>query len=348
MREPDFWWRPPGLPARLLAPFGGVYGAIAAWRMRRAGETAGVPVVCVGNLTVGGAGKTPTALAIADLLLRAGAAPFFLTRGYGGRLGGPVRVEAAHSAADVGDEPLLLARVAPTIVARDRVKGAAAAVADGARIVIMDDGLQNPSLAKDVRIVVLDGRRGVGNGAVIPAGPLRAPLGTQLERADAVLVLGDPRDSAKAVINAAVARNVPVLQARLEPDASSLAVLRPQRMMAYAGIASPDKFFATLAAAGIEVAITRGFADHHPYTEADAAALIARATAERLALVTTEKDHVRLRGGPARLRLAELSAVLPVRVVFQDDAAIRRLLARVTDLILRAAPGAAASAPPRG
>jgi tetraacyldisaccharide 4'-kinase len=212
----------------------------------------------------------------------------------------------------------------------------------------MDDGLQNPSLAKDVRIVVLDGRRGVGNGAVIPAGPLRAPLGTQLERADAVLVLGDPCDSAKAVINAAVARNVPVLQVRLEPDASSLAALRPQRMMAYAGIASPDKFFATLAAAGIEVAITRGFADHHPYTEADAAALIARATAERLALVTTEKDHVRLRGGPARLRLAELSAVLPVRVVFQDDAAIRRLLARVTDLILRAAPGAAASAPPRG
>lgn len=337
-----------GVSARLLAPLAGLYGAVAARRMRRVGRKAGVPVICVGNLTVGGAGKTPAALAIAHRLRAAGENPFFLTRGYGGRLRGPVRVTSAHSAADVGDEPVLLARVAPTIVARDRVAGAEMAVAQGARIVVMDDGLQNPSLEKDLRIVVVDGRRGIGNGAVIPAGPMRAPLAAQLDRADALLVVEDPAESATAVMTAAAARRLPVLLARLEPDPSAVAALRPQRVLAFAGIASPDKFFATLAAAGIQAAATRSFADHHAYTEAEAEALIARAASDRLTLVTTEKDHVRLQGGPVRDRLAAISAVLPVRLTWRDDAAMRWLLGRVTDKPLRPDPGEAASVRPPG
>src|SRR5690348_2940661 len=166
MREPAFWWRKPGLAASLLAPLGALYGAVAARRMRRLGQRARAPVVCIGNLTVGGAGKTPTAIAAAQALREAGAKPAFLTRGYGGRLAGPVAVAPTHDAADVGDEPLLLARVAPTVVARDRVAGAIAAVEAGADVIVMDDGFQNPALAKDLSLLVVDGRRGIGNGKV--------------------------------------------------------------------------------------------------------------------------------------------------------------------------------------
>src|SRR5215471_2279010 len=189
MREPAFWWREPGLLAALLAPLGALYGAVAALRLQLPGRRARVPVVCVGNLTLGGSGKTPTAIAIARMLQAAGDRPVFLTRGYGGRLAGPVLVTPSHTAAEVGDEPLLLARVAPTIVARDRVTGAAAAEAAGAGIIVMDDGFQNPSLEKDLSVLVVDGRRGIGNDHVFPAGPLRAPLAAQLAGADAVLVI---------------------------------------------------------------------------------------------------------------------------------------------------------------
>lgn len=348
MRDPDFWWRPMGYSAQLLASAGSLYGAVAAWRMRRSGAKAGVPVVCVGNLTLGGAGKTPAALALVRMLLEGGNHPFFLTRGYGGRMRGPVRVRPEHAAADVGDEPLLLARLAPTIVARNRVAGAAAAVAGGAGIVVMDDGLQNPTLVKDLRIAVVDGPRGIGNGAVFPAGPLRAPLDTQLEHADAILVVGEVSHSATAVMQAAAARNLPVILARLDPDPKAVAALRSKRVLAFAGIASPEKFFATLAGSDIEVAVRRSFPDHHAFTEQEAEGLMARATAERLMLVTTEKDRVRLDGGPARRRLADLSAVLPVRLAFQDEAAIRRLLGRVTDKGFTPSPGAGVSIPPPG
>src|SRR5690348_11683549 len=190
MREPAFWWDPDG-GRWWLQPFAGAYGIAAAMRMRSAGRRAGVPVVCLGNLTVGGAGKTPAAIAVARLLLTARERPFFLTRGYGGRLRGPVRVDpAAHGATDVGGEPLRLARLAPAIVARERVAGAVAARRDGATVIVMDDGFQNPSLVKDLSILVVDGRRGIGNGRMIPAGPLRAPLDTQMTRAQALVVIG--------------------------------------------------------------------------------------------------------------------------------------------------------------
>jgi tetraacyldisaccharide 4'-kinase len=191
MREPAFWWEAPGLTSGLLSPLATVYGAITELRMAGAAHDAGVPVLCVGNPTLGGAGKTPTAIAISKILAAAERRPFLLSRGYGGRLAGPISVDAIrHRAADVGDEPLLLARAAPTIVARDRAAGATVARAAGAGVVVMDDGFQSPGLRKDRSILVVDGRRGIGNGKVFPAGPLRAPLQAQLSRAQALLVIG--------------------------------------------------------------------------------------------------------------------------------------------------------------
>ena len=220
MREPAFWWREAGLAAGLLAPLAAVYGAVASARLRQSGARAAVPVICIGNLTVGGAGKTPLTLTLARLLQAAGDAPFLLSRGYGGRLAGPLQVDPVrHRAADVGDEPLLLARVAPAFVARDRVKGAQAAVAAGAGVIVMDDGFQNPSLQKSFSVLVVDARRGIGNGRVVPAGPLRAPLAAQLARADALVVVGTSNAGA-SVAAAAHGRGVQVFQAGLVPDAA--------------------------------------------------------------------------------------------------------------------------------
>ena len=248
MREPAFWWRKGG--GSLLAPLAAIYGAVAWARIQAQGQPAGVPVICLGNLTAGGAGKTPAALAVAHLLLAARERPFFLSRGYGGKLAGPVRVDPSfHHAADVGDEPLMLARLAPTIVARDRVAGARVARSAGASVIVMDDGFQNPSLTKDLAILLVDGRRGIGNGRIIPAGPLRAPLDIQIARAQALVVVGPP-DGAAKVLATARRYGVTVFHARLEPDRNSLAALGKRKVLAFAGIGNPDKFFATLTEAG--------------------------------------------------------------------------------------------------
>jgi tetraacyldisaccharide 4'-kinase len=328
MREPGFWQQPPGAAAALLTPLAALYGGIAAWRLRQAGQRAGVPVLCIGNLTHGGAGKTPTALAVGTLLKDAGAKPFFLSRGYGGRLSGPVQVDpASHSAADVGDEPLLLASVAPTVMAQDRVAGAAMARSAGATVIVMDDGFQNPSLVKDLSIFVIDGDRGIGNGCVFPAGPLRAPLGAQLDRAHAVLVIGDG-NVASAVIASARQRSIPIFTARLVPDPADAAALKGKSVLAFAGIGDPDKFFATLDAAGADVQSRRAFADHHPYTKTDAAALLAQATAGSLVPVTTEKDMVRLGGRPETAQLAAATRTLAVTLVVDDAAGFAALVRR--------------------
>jgi tetraacyldisaccharide 4'-kinase len=321
MREPAFWWQP-GTGA-LLEPIAALYGAAAAARMRLRGHRAGVPVICLGNLTVGGAGKTPAALAVAQLLHAAHARPFFLTRGYGGRLAGPVRVNPAlHHSADVGDEPLLLARLAPTVVARDRAAGAQFAQYAGAGIIVMDDGLQNPSLAKDLSIIVVDGRRGIGNGKVIPAGPLRAPLSAQLAHAQALLIVG-PADAAADLQKRAERGGLKIFHARLEPDRGTLAAIGKRRVLAFAGIGNPDKFFATLADAGVNVAERIGFDDHHRFTAAEAQDLLARARAANLMLVTTEKDLMRLSGDPQLAKLAEHASALPVRLVVEEQQAFR-------------------------
>jgi len=319
MREPRFW-REDGALARLLAPMAAVYGAISGARMARAGTPARVPVICVGNLTLGGAGKTPTTIAVAKLLLSEGARPIFLSRGYGGALAGPVRVTPQHRAADVGDEPLLLARTAPTIVARDRVQGAELAAAEGASVIVMDDGFQNPSLAKDCSLIVLDGERAIGNGRVFPAGPLRAPLDVQLARASALLVVGEMSAQVQDVIVGAERPRLPVLQGRLAPDPAVLAALTGQNVLAFAGIAHPEKFFATLAAAGIATPVKRAFADHHPFTQSDARELLQLAKRENLLLLTTEKDLARMQGDAACAELAAATTSLPVRLEAEAEA----------------------------
>ncbi len=326
MREPAFWWREPGAAARALAPLAALYGCYTAHRLKQAGRQAAVPVICIGDPTVGGAGKTPTAIAVARLLAQAGERPMFLTRGYGGREAGPVRVDpAVHHAIDVGDESLLLARSAPTIVARAREAGAAAAVSAGASVIVMDDGFQNPVLTKDFAVLVVDSGRGVGNGMVTPAGPLRAPLAAQLDRAHALLVIG-PSAGAVDAAAAARARGIPVFRARLEPDAEFVAALGGSRVLAFAGIGSPEKFFATLAAAGIAVAATRRFADHHRYTRAEADRLREHAKREGLVLVTTEKDMVRMQGDSETAALAAHARALPVSLALDDEPRFRSLL----------------------
>jgi len=325
MREPGFWWRHAGLAAGLLAPAAACYGAIAARRMRKAGVRAGVPVLCVGNFTLGGAGKTPTAIMLAKMLQDAGERVFCLSRGYGGSLPGPKRVNAqADAAAQVGDEALLLARAAPTVVARDRVAGAQAARAAGASVVVMDDGLQNASLVKDLTIAVIDARRGIGNGRVFPAGPLRAPLAAQLARTDALLVVGDGDGAADAII---ATPGLPVFHGRLQPDAAAVASLHGRNVLAFAGIGDPDKFFATAAAAGIAIAARRAFPDHHRFSAEEAAQLIMQAEHGGLALLSTEKDRARMAGEPALAALAQKAHVLPVTMVVAEAEALRKLVA---------------------
>jgi tetraacyldisaccharide 4'-kinase len=320
MRDPAFWWREPGLASALLTPLAHSYGAIAARRMGAPGTRVQAPVICVGNFTLGGAGKTPVAIAIARMLAQAGQTPFCLSRGYGGRLGGPVQTNLkTHTAADVGDEALLLAHAAPTIVSRDRVAGARAAIAAGASTVVMDDGLQNSSIAKDLSIAVMDGSRGIGNGKVFPAGPLRAPLAAQLKRTDAVLIVG----TAAATV---ATHGRLVLHARIEPDPAAVAAMKPRKVLAFAGIGDPERFFGTARRAGIDVVACEAFGDHHRFSGEEAAELIMQAEHNGLSLLTTEKDRARMTGDPLLAALAARAHTLPVTMVFEDEDKLRELL----------------------
>ena len=326
MREPRFWWDDPGIVSALLSPFGALYGNAAASRMRRAGLRANVPVICIGNFTLGGTGKTPTAIAVAELLRREGRKPALLTRGYGGSVTAPVVADPQRdTAADVGDEALLLAQAAPTIVSPDRVAGAQAAEARGVDVIVMDDGLQNPSLAKDLTIALVDSGRGIGNGNVFPAGPLRAPLDVQLERCNAVLIVGDGT-KAETVAIKAKQRGLTVFQGALHPDQTALAALSARPVLAFAGIGDPEKFFATLRAAGVDVKATRAFPDHHRFTAEEAGELIMQAEHDGLRLVTTAKDHARMAGDPAVSAVAERAYVLPVAMKVKETEAWRGLL----------------------
>jgi len=326
MREPAFWWRQAGLAANLLAPFGFVYGAVAARRMAMEGVSAGAPVLCVGNFTLGGAGKTPTVMMLARMFMEAGERPFCLSRGYGGDVEGPRLVHAdADTAARTGDEPLLLAGIAPTIVSRDRAAGAQLACAQGASLIIMDDGLQNSSLRKNFTLAVIDARRGLGNGHIFPAGPLRAPLAAQLRQSDALLVVGEGA-GAKDVIERARARTLSVFHGRLAPNGAGPAALRGKKVLAFAGIGDPEKFFATAAEAGIAVAECRAIDDHHRYTAEEAAELIMQAEHSGLALLTTEKDRARMAGEPLLEALALRAHTLQVAMVVEEADELRGLV----------------------
>ena len=340
MREPRFWYPPrtgaaPQLPARLLAPAGWLYGLAGRIRYRRATpERAAVPVVCIGNLTAGGTGKTPLALTLAERLIAAGENVHFLTRGYGGRERGPIRVDPArHGAADVGDEPLLLAAIAPAWVSARRPEGAAAAVRGGAQLIVMDDGFQNPHLVKDFSILVVDAATGVGNGRLIPAGPLRERIDGAVARAQAVILNGRGH-AADGIAARARARGLPVFNAITRP--ATPPGLGDLPLLAFAGIGRPERFYRTLADLGAEVAETVDFADHHMYSERDALHLLVRARERGLRLITTEKDAVRLAHAPAgsaRARLRDAAMQLPVRALIAN---IDTLMALIDDATRRA------------
>jgi tetraacyldisaccharide 4'-kinase len=287
MKTPAFW-NSQNLISYLLLPFSWIYGAAALLRQRLAKPThLPVPVICVGNLTAGGAGKTPVALYIGARLKQKGIKAFFLTRGYGGSFAGPVQVDpAVHASSEVGDEPLLLAKVLPTIVAKDRLRGADFAIAQGAEAIIMDDGLQNPALAKSLSLLVIDGIYGFGNGRLLPAGPLREPVKSGIQRADAIIFI------APAPIPIAI-NAMPILFARVAPTPGR-EVLAGKKLLAFCGLALPEKFFFTLSQLGGQVVEKKAFADHHPYTKNELATLTARAKALEATLVTTAKDAVRL------------------------------------------------------
>jgi len=327
MREPAFWHRPSSWKAHLLRPLAALYGAVAANRLQRRGLDAGIPVLCIGNYHVGGAGKTPTVLAVAKVLRALGETPVVLSRGYGGRLHGPVMVDPdRHDAADVGDEPLMLASTLPVAVARDRADGVALAKARSATVILMDDGFQNPAVAKDASLIVIDSDRGIGNGCVIPAGPLRAPLAPQLARTDALIVVGAGAASRPVEEMIAAQPGKPVFAAHLEPDPASVAQLAGKPVLAFAGIGDPDRFYRTLRGAGVDVVRERSFADHHPFSQGDIDGLIADATREGLTLVTTEKDLTRLRQHGQLPACAK--AIVPFRVTleFDDVARLRNFI----------------------
>ncbi|HRK24313.1 MAG TPA: tetraacyldisaccharide 4'-kinase [Beijerinckiaceae bacterium] len=338
MKAPTFWWdRTPGAIARLLMPFGWLYGTITTIRMKRAGYRAPVPVLCIGNFTAGGAGKTPTTIALAEAMAAGGEFPVILTRGYGGTARGvTVVVPAIHDARTVGDEALLLARIAPTVVASDRVAGAEAAARAGASVILMDDGLQNPSLAKDVSIAVVDGAVGFGNGLCLPAGPLRAPVEQQAPLVDALVAIGMGHGLTQAVAAGSVSGR-PVFRAELGVSDAVAEQFAGKRVLAFAGIGRPEKFFDTLMSLYVKIEIARPFGDHHAYSDAEAEELMATAAARGLALVTTSKDHVRLAGSPALERLKAATEPLPVQLTLPDG-----LIALVRDRISLARGGGSA------
>jgi len=335
LEEPGWWYGEArdSLAARLLAPLGDLYGAAVERRFRTtAPYRSALPVICVGNFTAGGTGKTPlTRFLIAELAQR-GIVPACLSRGYGGALAGPTWVDIArHTAAEVGDEPLLIARGSDDVpvrvmIARDRKAGQAAIeAAGGVGVGIMDDGLQNPALAKDLAIAVVDARRGIGNGRVIPAGPLRARLGFQLGLVDCIVVMGADAPDGRATIFDDLKKEFhgPVLRGSVEA-AGDTGWISGRRLIAYAGIANPERFFRMLDGFAPRSVERRAFKDHHAFSDADAARLIADADAAGADLVTTEKDLARLAGlSGARSDLAARSRVLPIAVTFEERDLVR-------------------------
>lgn len=321
-RTPRFW-QEDGLAARLLTPASCIVAQAARLRwMNAEPKRVSVPVVCVGNLVAGGAGKTPVALDLLKRLSVSGRRVFALTRGYGGRAKGPLLVDPAkHGWRDVGDEALLLARAAPTVVSRERPEGAAFALEQGADFLVMDDGFQNPSLHKDLNLLVVDGGFGLGNGRVLPAGPLRELPSEAFGRASAVVMIGKDQTG----LAQKLPEHLPFLQGELTPSPESPSVAG-RRFIAFAGIGRPQKFFQTLKAAGADLRASVAFPDHHPYRASDLALILQKAQVLDAEVITTEKDWVRLPG-----EFAEEIESFPVTLKWRDSAPLWRLLEGLLD-----------------
>lgn len=326
MRAPAFWWRAPdrpGLWPRVLAPLGWLYASATARRLRRPGYRPAVPVICVGNLVAGGAGKTPSVIALVERLAARGHAVHVVSRGHGGRLAGPVCVAPHHRAEEVGDEPLLVSAFAPVWVAKDRAAGVRAAEAAGARVILLDDGFQNPSVVPSVGLIVVDADKGFGNGRCIPAGPLREPVPVGLARADMVLTIGDPAAQARFDTAWGASVGLPRMKGRLEPLRMGMD-WQGQRVLAFAGIADPSRFFATLRAEGAELVRGEALADHEMLSETLLRRLEAEAAASGAQLVTTEKDAARL---PPAWRPKVLTLVVRLRI--EDWSALDTVFTRL-------------------
>lgn len=294
LKSPKFWQKKNTFLGKVLSPLGRIY----AWGLRRKLKKtkpyrSKIPVVCIGNLVMGGVGKTPLAVSVAEYFKMNGMRPVFLTRGYGGGLSNVLVDLDKHTAKDTGDEALLLARIAPTIVDADRARGAKTAEKIGADVIIMDDGFQNPQLVKDLSFAVFDGRYGFGNGKVFPAGPLREPVEDGLQRADVFIVVGKDKAGIKEWIDKRF-MSLPFIGTHIEQDVAKIAQLSGKKVFAFAGIGYPDKFFDMLRDYGCDVVETQAFSDHYPYTDEDMTDLIARADKLEAVLVTTAKDGVRI------------------------------------------------------
>lgn len=307
MKTPAFWSEPNFL-SRLLKPLGTVYAFATRLRIGLGRPCKiGRPVVCIGNLTAGGTGKTPVAVAVAGLLQQAGKNPFFVSRGYGGTLKNIMVDKEKHTASEVGDEPLLLARRAPVIVNPDRVAGAQKALRSGAEVIVMDDGFQNPGLYKDLSFLVFDGGFGIGNGLSVPAGPLRENFAAGLKRAHAAIILGEDKHNLSAKI-----AGIPIFRGSVVP-------VRPEvsntDAVAFAGIGRPEKFYQSLRDLDMAPVETYDFPDHHRYTPAELEKLIARGKELNADIFTTSKDYVKI-----PLSLQKHFKVLQIDIAWEDEA----------------------------
>lgn len=320
-RAPLFWQNEGGL-ARMLGPCSWMYQRLSSWRNRRVvPQKVSVPVVCVGNVVMGGAGKTPTVLALTRMLQEAGLTPHILSRGYGGYYRDVIQVKPdQHTYTQVGDEPLLLARMAPTWIGSNRIQAAKKAIRAGANILIMDDGLQNPYLHKDLRILVIDALQGMGNGRVFPAGPLREPIDMGLQKSDWIVTIGDEAQEKKMLRSIINGTSLPHVRARIEVnDVPQKSGVSTKRVVAFSGIGFPEKFRQSLIQLEHDICEFIVFPDHHPYTILEIQHLIKTAQLHKAQLVTTEKDYLRV---PVIYR--SHVGVLPVHVEF--DEAIHPLL----------------------